>query len=121
MNFLFVGLGGAVGAMLRYAISLIPCKGDFPVLTLLTNLLGAFLIGFISGAVEKKGLSDNLVLFLKTGVCGGFTTFSTFSLESYKLFEANHAAYAVIYMILSVGLCLAGVFLGMFSAKKFIK
>lgn len=121
MNFLFVGLGGAVGAMLRYAISLIPYKSDFPVLTLVTNLLGAFMIGFISGAAEKKGLSDNLVLFLKTGVCGGFTTFSTFSLESYKLFQSNHAVSAVIYMVLSVGLCLAGVFLGMFCAKKIFK
>lgn len=121
MNFLFVGIGGAVGAMLRYAISLIPYKGDFPALTLVTNLLGAFLIGFISGAAEKKCLSDNLVLFLKTGVCGGFTTFSTFSLESYKLFQTNHAVLAVIYMVLSVGLCLAGVFLGMFSAKKIFK
>lgn len=121
MNFLFVGLGGAVGAMLRYAIGLIPYKGDFPVLTLVTNLLGAVLIGFIGGAAEEKGLPDNLVLFLKTGVCGGFTTFSTFSLEAYNLFRSNHAVLAIIYMALSVGLCLAGVFLGMFFAKKVLR
>lgn len=118
MNFLFVGSGGALGAILRYSIGLIPYKGDFPVLTLVTNLLGAFFIGLISGAAEKKGLSDNLVLFLKTGVCGGFTTFSTFSLESYKLIQSNHLVPAIIYVVLSVGLCLAGVFFGMFLAKK---
>jgi len=118
MNFLLVGAGGALGAILRYTIGLIPYKGDFPVLTLVTNFLGAFLIGFISGAAEKKGLSDNLVLFLKTGVCGGFTTFSTFSLESYKLIQSNHLILAIIYIVLSIGLCLAGTFFGMFFAKK---
>lgn len=117
MNFLFVGLGGAVGAMLRYALGLIPYKGEFPVLTLAINLLGAVLIGFISGISDKK-LSDNAVLFLKTGVCGGFTTFSTFSLEAYKLFEAHRSVLAVTYMILSVTLCLSGVFIGTCLSKK---
>ena len=79
-GFLFVGLGGALGAVLRYAISLFPYKGTFPVLTFITNVLGALLIGYIAGAAARRGLSRNLVLFLKTGVCGGFTTFSTFSL-----------------------------------------
>lgn len=120
MNFLFVGLGGAVGAMLRYAISLIPYKGEFPVLTLVTNLLGAFLIGFISGAAEKKDFSGNAILFLKTGLCGGFTTFSTFSFESYNLFKSGHAALAIVYMTASLGLCLLGVFIGMLSAKKLL-
>ncbi len=115
MNFLFVGLGGAVGAMLRYALGLIPYKGEFPVLTLAINLLGAVLIGFISGIAK---LSDNAVLFLKTGVCGGFTTFSTFSLEAYKLFEAHRSVLAVTYMILSVTLCLAGVFIGTCLSRK---
>ena len=120
MNFLFVGLGGAVGAVFRYLISLIPYKSDFPMLTLITNLLGALLIGFISGIAEKK-LSEGAVLFLKTGVCGGFTTFSTFSLEAYKLFESNHIALAVVYAVLSVVLCILGVFAGMLAGKNFVK
>ena len=74
-GFVCVGIGGAAGAMLRYAISLIPFKGSFPVLTLLTNILGALAIGIIAGAAARKGLPQNAVLFLKTGVCGGFTTF----------------------------------------------
>ena len=88
MNFLFVALGGAVGAMARYAISLIPLKTEFPFLTLITNVIGAILIGFIVGITSARdGVSKNMVLFWKTGVCGGFTTFSTFSLESYNLFD----------------------------------
>jgi len=112
MNFLFVALGGAVGAVGRYAISLIPFKGEFPLLTLITNLIGALLIGFIVGLTEKRGLSPNLVLFLKTGVCGGFTTFSTFSLEAYQLFEKKLFLMGGIYVLLSVAGCLFGVWCG---------
>ena len=71
MNFLFVALGGAVGAMTRYAISLIPLKTEFPFLTLITNVIGAILIGFIVGITSARdGVSKNMVLFWKTGVCG---------------------------------------------------
>ena len=113
MNFAFVALGGALGAVLRYAISLIPIKTQFPVLTLVTNILGAILIGFVVGMADKKGdISPNMVLFWKTGVCGGFTTFSTFSLEAYKLFESKAYAPGGVYVGLSVCCCLLGIFLG---------
>ena len=63
--------GGALGAMARYAISLIPVKTQFPILTLITNIFGAILIGFVVGITDKKGnASPNAVLFWKTGVCG---------------------------------------------------
>ena len=79
MNFFWVALGGAVGAMGRYAISLIPAKTAFPFLTLFTNIIGAVLIGFVVGiASTGEDISPNSILFWKTGVCGGFTTFSTF-------------------------------------------
>ena len=82
MSFVFVALGGAIGAVARYAISLIPVKSQFPILTLVTNILGAVLIGFIVGMTDKKAdVSQNTVLFWKTGICGGFTTFSTFLLK----------------------------------------
>ncbi len=113
MNFVYVALGGALGAVARYAISLIPVKSQFPVLTLITNILGAILIGFIVGITDKKGdTSPNTVLFWKTGVCGGFTTFSTFSLEAYKLFENKAYALGGVYVALSVCCCIIGVFLG---------
>ncbi|MCR5031252.1 MAG: fluoride efflux transporter CrcB [Lachnospiraceae bacterium] len=113
MNFLFVALGGALGAVARYAISLIPAKTQFPVLTLITNILGAILIGFIVGVTDKKAnVSPYTVLFWKTGVCGGFTTFSTFSLEAYKLFEDGAYVPGGVYVGLSVCCCIFGIFLG---------
>lgn len=117
-RFLWVALGGALGAMLRYAVSLIPVRGGFPVLTLLTNLLGALLIGFIAGAAEISAPSPGLILFAKTGLCGGFTTFSTFSLESYTLIKAGQKGTAVLYIALSVGLCLLGIWLGHLAARR---
>ena len=113
MNFLYVALGGALGAMARYAISLIPVKTQFPILTLITNILGAVLIGFIVGLTDKKeSVSPGSVLFWKTGVCGGFTTFSTFSLEAYKLFEDKAYVSGGVYAALSVCFCILGIFLG---------
>ncbi len=113
MSFFYVAAGGAVGAMARYAISLIPARTGFPVLTLVTNLLGAVLIGFVVGlAAEREEISENAVLFWKTGVCGGFTTFSTFSLEAYNLFRGRAAFEGCLYVVLSVTLCLLGVFCG---------
>ena len=117
-RFLWVALGGALGAVLRYAVSLIPVRGGFPVLTLLTNLLGALLIGFIAGAAEISAPSPGLILFAKTGLCGGFTTFSTFSLESYTLIKAGQKGTAVLYIALSVGRCLLGIWLGHLAARR---
>ena len=120
-GFLCVGAGGAAGAMLRYAISLLPYKGAFPVLTLITNVLGALAIGAIAGAAVRRGLSADsaeLVLFLKTGVCGGFTTFSTFSLETYELLNQGHYGTALLYMAASLVLCLAGVAAGIFLTER---
>lgn len=108
----FVGIGGAVGSVLRYTISLIPCRSTFPLLTLITNILGAILIGYITGLAIEKNLSQNTLLFLKTGVCGGFTTFSTFSLEAHNLLQSGHYGYAIVYILLSLAGSLIGVVCG---------
>lgn len=114
-NYLAVGAGGAVGAMCRYAISLLPVlqRGPFPLATFLTNLVGAVLIGLVVGASQRWAqLSPTLLLFLRVGVCGGFTTFSTFSLESLVLLEDGRPGLFGLYAVLSVVLCLLGVWLG---------
>ena len=113
LGFLFVALGGALGAVCRYAVSLIPVRTSFPVLTLLTNILGAVLIGFIAGAAGGgEDVSPNTVLFWKTGVCGGFTTFSTFSLEAFSLLENHQISAGILYIALSVVFCIAGILCG---------
>ena len=120
MNFVFVGLGGALGAIGRYAISMIPIKTEFPFLILITNILGAVLIGFISGMVSaKQDVSQNTVLFWKTGVCGGFTTFSTFSLEAYELFEKGSNILGLVYAVVSVVSCILGILCGKKIAEFF--
>lgn len=114
----FVGLGGAVGAILRYAISSIPYKGVFPLITLIINVCGAFVIGCIAGFAEGKGMSANMILFAKVGVCGGFTTFSTFSLEAYKLIEGKLYGHAITYIALSAVLSILATALGMLLVKR---
>lgn len=120
MSFIFVAMGGAIGAMGRYAISLIPVKTGFPILTLITNILGAVLIGFIVGVtVSHENISPNKVLFWKTGVCGGFTTFSTFSLEACTLLENRAYLAGGIYIALSVACCILGILCGRRLAMMF--
>lgn len=111
-NLLLVGAGGALGAMGRYGLSLLPWQGELPLLTLTTNLLGAILIGLIAGLAGQGRISPGWTLFWKAGVCGGFTTFSTFSLESLTLLEKGRWLLGGGYMALSVIFCLAGVALG---------
>ncbi len=118
MNIFIVALGGAFGAVCRYGLSQLPVESSFPIATFFTNLIGAFLIGFISGVSEKKGVSKEMVLFIKTGFCGGFTTFSTFSLETVTLLEQGKYGIGTVYMALSLVCCLAGVVLGQICAKK---
>ena len=115
LNCLLVALGGGIGACLRYLIGLIPLKEPFtfPVKTLFINLLGCFVIGLIAAlAVKNSSLSPKVVLFIKTGLCGGFTTFSTFALETETLIKTGHLGLALLYIALSllagVGLAFAG-------------
>jgi CrcB protein len=105
MECLYVGLGGFIGTVCRYLISLIPLKTEsgFPILTFLINVAGAFAVSLIAGFTTKEfALSQNAVLFLKVGVCGGFTTFSAFSLETMTLMRNGSYIVAASYALLSV-------------------
>lgn len=120
MNILMVALGGALGAVCRYGISKVPLEANFPIATFITNLIGAFVIGFIVGISEKNNVSERIVLFLKTGFCGGFTTFSTFSLEAMTLLNDGKYLFSGAYMALSLILCVAGVAFGQQCARQII-
>lgn len=110
---LFVGIGGFIGSVCRYLIGLIPLSpsNGFPVKTLVINVVGAFAIGLIAAAAAKNAdLSPRVVLLLKTGICGGFTTFSTFALEISDLIRGGSWAAAAAYMLLSLILGVTAVF-----------
>lgn len=110
---LFVGIGGFIGSVCRYLIGLIPLSpsNGFPVKTLVINVAGAFAIGLIAAAAAKNAdISPRIVLLLKTGICGGFTTFSTFALEISDMIRGGSWAAAAAYMLLSLILGVAAVF-----------
>ena len=117
-SFAAVGAGGAVGAVLRYLISLRPVRYMFPVVTLCINCTGAFAIGVIAGLSSVFRPGSLLTLFCKTGMCGGFTTFSTFSLETLSLIEDGHYIFSALYIMLSVFGCVAGVWIGKIIGNK---
>ena len=96
MNCLAVGLGGFAGAVLRYLIGLIPTGETmiFPVKTFCINVIGCIVIGAITVLAAKLSVPPRMILFLKVGVCGGFTTFSTFALESSDLIRDGHVYLA---------------------------
>lgn len=111
LNCLCVGLGGFVGSVLRYLVTQLPYGAGFPVKTLAINVLGAFVLGLICAlATRHVDASPQLVLMLKVGVCGGFTTFSTFALETSDLLQSGAWPAALAYVVASVVLSVAAVF-----------
>jgi CrcB protein len=116
-----VALGGAIGAALRYltGVGLLRLigQGDFPVAILTVNILGSFLMGAFVVAAAHRGLT-HLSPFVMTGVLGGFTTFSAFSLETMTLIERGQAGSAMLYVVLSVALSVGGLALGLFLARS---
>lgn len=112
-----VAFGSAVGGVLRYLVSLgVPATGAFPRATLVINIAGSFLIGLVSGLVARccgGSLAGEWIRAVAVvGFCGGFTTFSTFSNETFRLLEGGQALAAAVYVTLSVLAGLAAVFLG---------
>lgn len=114
MQWLAVAFGGALGAMARYGVGalLFPVEGNrFPLSTLFVNVVGSLLMGvFYVLIVEKMQLTGLWRELLMIGFLGAFTTFSTFSLDALALWQNGHLALAVFYVVLSLFLCLGGVF-----------
>ncbi len=116
MNLLYVAIGGAIGSTLRYLTSRLisQCSSaGFPWGTLIVNVIGCFAIGAICGLASRGiNLSQSARLFLITGLCGGFTTFSTFANESYLLLDARRLLTMAAYLAASVTLGLLAVAAG---------
>lgn len=118
-----IGLGGALGAVLRYAAGGLDYRfssGIFPISTLFVNVTGSLLIGLLWGIFEQIAVSPNIRLFIFIGILGGYTTFSTFSLETFNLVRDGEYWIAIVNMILSVLLSVSAVFGGYFISKIFI-
>ena len=121
-NVLHVALGGAVGAALRYltGIAMFRLTGpqDFPLAIITVNVIGSFLMGVFVVAAARNGLT-HLSPLVMTGLLGGFTTFSAFSLETMTLIERGQTGQAALYVALSVGLSVGALALGLWAARSF--
>lgn len=121
INALAVGLGGALGAMLRYGVGTwLPRTdlGTWPLATLGVNVVGSAILGVVIGHAEQGGsLPDAMRLFLTVGLCGGFTTFSSFAYETTELAARGQLGRSALYAVVSVVLCVLAVGVGRVVAR----
>ena len=110
---LFVGIGGFVGAVLRYLCTLLVPQPSFMWVTLGINVVGSFVLAVLVGLVARGILADeNVSLMLRVGLCGGFTAFGAMVVEATRLVEQGQAGVAVFYMVLSCTLGVLAAFAG---------
>jgi CrcB protein len=123
MGFLIVFIGGGLGAALRHGVNLVSARllgTGFNYATLFENASGSFVMGLLVGYFAfRGGASQHWRLFLTTGILGGYTTFSAFSLDTILLYERGEIGLAALYVVLSVALSLGGLLAGLALMRHF--
>lgn len=116
-SFLLVGAGGAIGSMLRYGIAVLIGSRSFPYSTLVANIVGCFVIGILFGLGLKHAVSTSTWKFLAVGICGGFTTFSAFSLEGIEFLQQGLVWSFLLYILISIIIGFTFTYLGFILSK----
>jgi CrcB protein len=124
VGFLIVFLGGGIGAALRHGVNLLSARlsgAAFPWHTLIENVTGSLAMGLLVAYFAFKGgeVPQHCRLFLTTGILGGYTTFSAFSLDAVLLYERGETALAALYVVGSVALAIGGLFAGLALVRHF--
>lgn len=126
MIYLWIALGSALGGVLRYGLSrmMTPVSGSFPWGTVVVNVIGCFVIGYfgtLTMASGKYAVSENVRIFVMVGICGGFTTFSAFTLQTFELLRSGEWVRAIANVIVSVTVCLIAVAAGQAFAHRSVE
>lgn len=123
MGFLIVFFGGGLGAALRHGVNLVAAQllgTSFPFATMIENVTGSLIMGMLVAYFAFIGNApQHVVLFLTTGILGGYTTFSAFSLDAARLYEGGEPGLAALYVAASVALSIGGLFAGLALVRQF--
>ncbi len=125
MAVIYVFIGGGIGALARFGMGklLSSYSASFPMATFLSNAMSCIILGIMIAAISQKSLPHSYQLLLMTGFCGGFSTFSTFSGETFILLQNGQLSAALFYTLTSVLVCLlciwCGIVMGQFALRSF--